>query len=68
LARNPDLGTVCRFESPEAAGVRMWSVRGFDNYVVFHRPTPRGIDAVRVLHGARDFLRIFEQPSDRSSE
>ena len=25
------------------------------NYVIYYRPTPDGIEAARVIHGARDF-------------
>ncbi|HSU68580.1 MAG TPA: type II toxin-antitoxin system RelE/ParE family toxin [Tepidisphaeraceae bacterium] len=31
------------------------------NYVVFYRPARDGIQVVRVLHGARDFRRIFRR-------
>lgn len=42
----PDLGT---------------ELRGFpvDGYVIFYRETDRGIDVVRVLHGARDIESLF---------
>ena len=53
------MGTVCRFGNPEAAGLRMWSIRGFENRVIFYRPTSDGIDVVRVLHASRDIERVF---------
>jgi len=31
------------------------------NYVIFYRKALRGIDIIRVLHGARDIERIFEE-------
>ena len=55
----PELGTLCRFKSPEAAGVRVWSIKGFENYVIFYRPTGAGIDVVRVIHAARDIEALF---------
>ncbi len=30
-----------------------------DNYIVFYRPEADGIEVVRVLHGARDYPRLF---------
>lgn len=59
LASTPELGTLCEFRSPEAAGIRMWSIRGFENYVVFYRPIEDAVDIVRVIHGARDIQAIF---------
>lgn len=29
-------------------------------YVIFYRPIPRGVQIVRVLHGARDIPPLFE--------
>ena len=41
----------------------MWSIRGFQNYIVFYRPLEDGVDVVRVIHGARDIQAIFDEPS-----
>lgn len=47
----PDLdGTVCHFP-----------VKAY-NYVVFYRPSPGGIELVRVLHGSRDVPNVFHLP------
>jgi toxin ParE1/3/4 len=59
LSRNPDMGTACNFLNPRAAGIRMWTIRGFENRVVFYRPIADGIDVVRVIHASRDFSEIF---------
>ena len=59
LASMPEMGTLCRFRSLEAAGVRVWSIRGFENHLLFYRPIKAGIDVVRVIHGARDIQAIF---------
>jgi len=39
------------------------SVRTFysGRYVVFYRPASLGIEVLRVIHGARDVLRVFRQ-------
>ena len=39
----------------------MWPVASFEDYLIFYRPTKRGIDVVRVLHGARDLRRILRR-------
>jgi toxin ParE1/3/4 len=42
---------------PELAiNLRCYSV---GNYVIYFRPAPRGVEIVRVLHGARDVDAIF---------
>jgi len=59
LSRMPEMGTVCRFANPQTAGLRMWTIRGFGNRVIFYRPVVGGIDIVRVVHASRDIERIF---------
>jgi toxin ParE1/3/4 len=53
IADFSDLGR----ERPELAH----ELRSFplDRYVLFYRPTPAGIEVVRVLHGSRDVDRLF---------
>jgi len=63
LAAMPEMGTRCNFRSPTASGIRMWSIRGFQNYIVFYRPLDDGVDVVRVIHGARDIQAIFNESS-----
>ena len=60
LAAMPDLGRECDFENPAFKGMRRWLVRGFQNYLILYRPIPKGIEIIRVLHGARDIEAIFE--------
>jgi len=55
LADHPGRGRARDELSP---GVRSYAM---GNYVIFYRKTLRGIDIIRVLHGARDIYRIFEE-------
>ena len=59
LAEMPEMGTRCQFNNAEAIGIRLWSIRGFENHLVFYRPTNAGIEVVRVLHGSRDIPALF---------
>jgi toxin ParE1/3/4 len=54
LATMPGLGR----KRPDLAP----DIRGFpvDNYAIFYRAVPDGIQIVRVLHGARDLPEMFE--------
>jgi len=59
LARSPGIGGVCRFENPLLAGIRVWSVDGFKNYLLFYRVLADEIEVVRVIHGSRDLNSVF---------
>ena len=53
LLRFPEMGTVCEQLGP---GLRYFAV---GNYAIFYRPIETGIEIVRVLHAARDLMRLF---------
>jgi len=59
LERMPGMGH--RYESArrQLAGIRVWSVKGFPNHLIFYRPTKEGIEVLHVLHGARDIDAAF---------
>jgi toxin ParE1/3/4 len=59
LSRHPEIGHPCQFETPEAAGIKVWRVDGFENHLIFYRPVRNGVDVVRVIHGHRDIDAIF---------
>jgi len=59
LAEMPGMGATREFENPQIRGVKFWPVAGFRNYLIFYRPTADGIEALRVIHGARDIDRQF---------
>ena len=65
LARTPEIGGVCQFRSPQAAGLRVWPVRGFQKHLVFYRPAGNGIDVIRVIHAARDIEAVLGNQSDQ---
>jgi toxin ParE1/3/4 len=53
MAENPLIGEACGYL---ADGLRMSFV---GNYIIFHRPSDDGTDIVRIIHGARDWRRLF---------
>ena len=59
LAATPGLGRLRKFRNPRLKGVRSWLVSGFDNYVIFYRAVPEGIEVLHVYHGARDIEALF---------
>jgi toxin ParE1/3/4 len=54
----PGMGTPYE-GSPHATEVRYFPIPRYKKYLVFYRPTPGGIDVLRVLHGARDIHGIL---------
>jgi toxin ParE1/3/4 len=56
LCQMPRLGAL-RCLRGRLKGVRSWPLSRFKNYLIFYKPMDRGIDVVRVLHGARDVER-----------
>ncbi len=61
LAKRPAMGARRDYHKPALAGLRMWPISGFEKYLAFYRPTEQGIDVIRILHGARDLKRLFEE-------
>ncbi len=59
LASHPEMGRTRKFRNPRLSKLRMSLLLGFPKYVVFYRPTGQGIEAVRVLHGARDIENLL---------
>ncbi|MBI4663308.1 MAG: type II toxin-antitoxin system RelE/ParE family toxin [Verrucomicrobia bacterium] len=59
LAASPGLGRPRRFRNPRLRDVRSWRVSGFDNYLIFYRIVPDGVQVLHVYHGARDIEALF---------
>ena len=60
LARQPEMGSKRWFDNPALTGVRAFPAKGFEKCIVFYRHMRKGIEIIRVLHGARDIARIME--------
>ena len=63
LAEHPELGWRKKFKRPELRNLRCWLIaRSFHRHLVFYRHDQHTLDAVRVMHGARDLARRLAQP------
>ena len=63
LGKTPEKGM--RLSEPQdesEAGVRLWPVVRYRNYLVLYRIEPKQIRVLRVLHAAQDWTRFFENP------
>lgn len=54
LAESPGIGGLFESDHPELANLRFRRVNGFPNHVIFYVEHSDAIEAVRILHGARD--------------
>ena len=61
LAEFPNMGRAWSSRRPRLRGLRVSPVVGFHNVLIFYRPVPKGIEMVRVLHGARDLKRTLSE-------
>ncbi len=59
LVARPLSGRGVRTLHPELAGMRLWRVKGFDNWLIFYLPSEEGVSIVRVLHAAQDWWSIL---------
>ena len=64
LGKSPDLGEL--WESPDEryAGLRVWPIRGFGQYLVFHRYVNGEVHVLRILHSSRDATVYFGSPNE----
>lgn len=60
LAATPGIGKARKELRPDLRSLAV------GNHVIFYRPSPNGIEVVRVLHGKRDIEAIFESESDEA--
>ena len=61
LAANPAMGWAARTKHPDLAGLRVFSVSGFEKMLVFYRPQEKGVEIIRVFHGSRNLNRLFRR-------
>ena len=63
IAHMPELGELYHFREPAMQDARVRSVKKFSNYLIFYRIESDRIEILRVLHGARDYMHLFDAPS-----
>src|SRR5205807_9249047 len=59
LSRMPEMAGLWESSNPRLAGIRVWPIRGFENYLIFYRPLENGIELIRVLQGSRSIDRAL---------
>ena len=61
LCERPLIGTRHSYVNLKLDGLRMWFVKGFEQYLIFYRPFGNYIEVVRILHSAQDRYLALEE-------
>jgi toxin ParE1/3/4 len=61
LAMIPHIGRLREFHNPKLINLRSWPISGFENFLLFYRPTDAEVQILRVIHGARDIERALNE-------
>ena len=67
IAKNPEQKTVGPFRQLESQNIRICPVKNFPNHLIFYRIESDRIEILRVLHGSRDYMRLFDTEYPQSS-
>jgi hypothetical protein len=49
-----------KFREEIHAGIRLWRVRGFENYLIAYRQQRAGIAIERIIHAKQDYQRVLK--------
>jgi toxin ParE1/3/4 len=60
LATTPRMGTLYLSKRAQLDGIRFFPVSKFQNYVIYYREQPKGIEIIRVLHANMDKRKRLE--------
>ena len=62
IIENPLWKGLGPFRQAETKNIRICPVNRFSNYLIFYRVERDSIEILRVLHGARDYVNLFDDP------
>jgi toxin ParE1/3/4 len=61
LASQPQIGWHSRLKHPHLASLRVFQVSGFEKMLVFYKPTPNGVEILRVVHSSRNLRALLRR-------
>lgn len=59
LAKFPLIGKQSEFQNKQFEDMRMWHVKGYENYLIFYTVIEETIEVIRVLYASRDIKDVF---------
>jgi len=60
LAEMPRMGTPAKVRQRKHAGVRIWRVREFEEYLIAYKPRRGGVRIERIIHAKQDYRRVLK--------
>lgn len=64
LAKMPGIGRLYPVSNSRLAELRKWSVKGFENYLIFYLSQEDFIEIIRILHASRNMEAIFNEETE----
>lgn len=61
LLRMPNIGAPRELKNPALKGLRVWPVKGFDEFLIFYVVQGETVMVIRILSGKRDMDRILKK-------
>ena len=62
IAENPLWKGPAPLRQAKRKNIRVCPVKDFPNHLIFYRIETDRIEILRVLHGARDYMNLFDNP------
>jgi plasmid stabilization system protein ParE len=60
LTEMPGIGAPGKVRQGKHAGVRIWPVRDFEDYLIAYRPHRGGVAIERLVHAKQDYQRVLK--------
>lgn len=60
LAEQPFIGSNRHFQDTKLNNLRMWRVKGFEDYLIIYAIEERTVKIIRLINAKRDFNLIFD--------
>ena len=57
----PKIGSLWDSDNPALEGIRFWSIKKFEKYLIFYQPVSDGIYVLRIFHSAQDIENLLEE-------
>lgn len=61
LAQIPSMGRLYLISNPRLEGLRKWSIKGYEKYLIFYLTSNDLLIIVRIIHASRDLPTILER-------
>ena len=60
LAEMPRMGAPAKVRQQKHAGVRIWRVGEFEEYLIAYKPRRGGVGIERIIHAKQDYRRVLK--------